>query len=203
MHNSLLDVFKTESATSGALGFVAKQVVTEGYLEANNAQAEHFTFCLREIDLKSKDNDPSAFSRSELVAITSPSGCNLALMPLVNLELAKKIVGNGKGPNDVAMFVKKKLTDLGLPIDITIWVESKDCNGTQDITDALIMAGYSIGTYSNDGSSMPSTGATMQDGAIVLNRVNCGNASVPSRRFPTVKIGDNSTGCKIRWISPR
>ncbi len=200
---------KTESASANANGFKADRVVTEGYLEANYAQAHDYHFCLREINFDKDEDDLSAFSVQELTSILDPNGCDLAMMPLIifpkPMSGSDKInAGEGKS-EDVAKKVVTRLKNLGLPIDVTIWFDNN--NLTDCVTDGakcieyLTNAGYSVGYYGGSDCGCPQGNGNVQNGAIVLDNVQCGPKTEAGGGIQMFTIGDNGGPCKIRWIN--
>ncbi|MCL1051832.1 hypothetical protein L2755_19705 [Shewanella abyssi] len=188
--------FKTDKASADALGFIANQVVTEGYIQANS-QGTDYNFCLREIDMSTTET-LSGFSIPELISITDSSGCDLAMMPLVKFNNSKE---------KSALSVVTRLQSFALPIDITVWFDENDFkNSISDAADRellvseLASAGYSVGYYGGGGCEC-SPNSVIKNGSTVLNAVSCGTSSVPSHTFPTITIGDNSSACQIRWVS--
>jgi hypothetical protein len=194
---------KTSNALANSQGFIANQVVTQGYIQANSSQDQHYDFCLREIDMSSAGKI-SDFSTAELLSIIDSSGCDLALMPLI------KFNSSSSDKSKMAISIVKKLQCFLLPIDITIWFDDKDfktaiplLDDRNQLVDALVSAGYSVGYYGGKGCECSPSNSAIQNGSIMLNVVSCGSSSVPSKTFPTVKIGDNSNACKMRWVSPQ
>jgi len=287
------------TATANANGFKADRVVTEGYLQANYAQAHDYNFCLREINFCPEGDDLSAFSVQELASILDPNGCDLAMMPLIKFpehskdtlwdiiestakaivdvvlivgwdklkvknksnghtklyeEIYKiltkiKCVGNDKistaseriegfiikygdkeessVTHDLSLQIKtilqgilpghdflnvsaaniaRRLKDLGLPIDVTIWFDNDNLKSsvkeTKFITE-LTNAGYSVGYYGGSDCGCPQGNGNMQNGSIVLDNVQCGPKTEAGGGIQTFTIGDNSGACKIRWIKPQ
>jgi hypothetical protein len=197
---------KTSNASANSQGFIANQVVTQGYIQANSSNAHQYDFCLREIDMSSAVKI-SDFSTAELLSIIDSSGCDLALMPLIKYNLKK---ASTIPSSEAASGIVKKLQELLLPIDITIWFDDTDfktafplMDDRNQLVDALVSAGYSVGYYGGEACECSPSNSAILNGSIMLNIVSCGSSSVPSKTFPTVKIGDNSNACKIRWLSPQ
>lgn len=192
---------KTSNALANSQGFIANQVVTQGYIQANSSKDHQYDFCLREIDMSSAGKI-SDFSTAELLSIIDSSGCDLALMPLIKFNCSKS--------STVAFDIVKKLQCFLLPIDITIWFDDTDfktaiplLDDRNQMVDGLVSAGYSVGYYGGEGCECSPSNSAILNGSIMLNVVSCGSSSVPSKTFPTVKIGDNSNACKMRWVSPQ
>ncbi|NOI28120.1 hypothetical protein [Vibrio coralliilyticus] len=198
---------KTDDALANANGFKADRVVTEGYLQANYAKAHDYLFCLREISFEEDDNDLSAFSVQELTSILDPNGCDLAMMPLIHFAKESKTGDTEPLPISVdASKVVDRLKGLGLPIDVTIWFDSKnlnDCVSNKDFITELTDAGYSVGYFGGSACACPQGNGNMQNGSIVLDNVQCGSKTEAGGGIQTFTIGDNSGACKIRWIKPQ
>ncbi|KJY79402.1 hypothetical protein TW78_01495 [Vibrio coralliilyticus] len=198
---------KADDASPNANGFKADRVVTEGYLQANYAKAHDYQFCLREISFKPDDQDLSAFSVQELASILDPNGCDLAMMPLVHFAKESETEGDEPSPISVdASKVVGRLKGLGLPIDVTIWFDSKnlnDCVSNKDFITELTDAGYSVGYFGGSDCACPQGNGNMQNGSIVLDNVQCGSKTEAGGGIQTFTIGDNSGACKIRWIKPQ
>jgi hypothetical protein len=199
---------KTSNASANSQGFIANQVVTQGYIQANSSNAHQYDFCLREIDMSSAGK-LSDVSTAELLSIIDSSGCDLALMPLIKFNCGKNNPSNSPS-SAAAIGIVKKLQALLLPIDITVWFDDTDfktafplLENRNQLVDALVSAGYSVGYYGGEACECSPSNSAILNGSIMLNVVSCGSSSVPSKTFPTVKIGDNSNACKIRWLSPQ
>lgn len=198
---------KTENASANAKGFLADRVVTEGYLEANKFSSHEYDFCLREINFDRADDDLSSFSVQELATMLDPNGCDLAMMPLMMFPKPHtKGEAQSAKHNIDALSVRNRLKGLGLPIDVTIWFNNDnllECVNDTDFISELTNAGYSVGYVGGQSCECPQGNGTVQNGAIVLDNVQCGPKTQAGHGIPTFAIGDNSSACKIRWIKPQ
>lgn len=189
---------QTENATAHAKGFVAENVVT--YAIAHEYKTQGYTFCLRLLNLDAVDFSQVAATDRELYSIMShqSGGSGLAFMPLVKAS---------KGADTDLKNGLKRLEELGLPLNITIWLdeeslkivfttESEIAQYKKTWSEKVIAAGYSAGYYKGgiedcDCSSTPDSGNS------VLSVVDCGVLS--EQGLKSITIGDNTGNCKIRW----
>ncbi|ADZ91940.1 hypothetical protein [Marinomonas mediterranea] len=193
---------QTENAKANAKGFVADGVVT--YDVAKDYKSQGYEFCMRTIKLDPQDDDPSVATERELFGImsTGKGGGALSLMPLV------EAVTEQEAATDAANLLKR-LEVLGIPLNITLWLDEeslKELHNSDEAriktyrdewTDFVIKAGYSAGYYKG-GLCDCSCTSTSDNGSTVLEAPECG-VGLNGHTLKTVSIGENSGTCKIRW----
>ena len=191
---------QTENATAHAKGFVAENVVT--YAIAAEHKAQGYKFCLRLLEFDSVGFANIAATDRELYSIMSnqSGGSGLMLMPLIKAKTTT--------PSDDLKSALERLEELGLPLNMTIWLDEESLKTAftanpekikeykDEWSKNVIAAGYSVGYYKGgiDDCECPSTS---DSGNSVLSAVECGTSS--SSTLKSITIGNNTGSCKIRW----
>lgn len=192
---------KTEPATAHAKGFVAESIVT--HTIGGKYASEGYKFCLRLIDFDKVNYDKISATPRELYSIMShqSGGSGLSFMPLVQAK--------SKDASTDLKNAWNRLEQLGVPLNMTIWLDEESlqiqCNNDEALmkaykatwSESIIQGGYSVGYYYGGVDDCPCT-EEKNTNTSVLSVVECAPTAIGSA-FKAITIGDNAGTCKIRW----
>lgn len=218
-------------ATSCAKGFVADKAVTINNYPfiSNENYGCKYDFCLRTIQVGSQGKTSASVISAEnneikgLLYGTDVSSA-LSLMILVKTVSEKPSEDNTEDYISLgvqnACEIIKVMNELGLPIDMTLWIDTSSQNDNdskwlvkkndtdtdpggyslylKSLATYLNNAGYSVARYNSSQGGSGTSDAIVSVASFAYGSGD-GNGDNSQKPPTIVTLGENSNGCKMRW----